>query len=95
MISIASVKALKKYSIFIVFNDGTQGVLDLSAHAGRGVFKSWEENDNFYKVFVSGESGAITWPDEIDIDTLNAYFIINKISPEEYRKSQNTYAEYM
>jgi hypothetical protein len=93
-IKVTSVKALEKYSIFIQFNDGTGGVLDLAAHAGRGVFKSWEENDNFSKVFISEESGAITWPEEIDIDTLNAWFIVNHINPEDYLQSQRRYAEY-
>lgn len=91
-IKVVSVKALEKYSIYIQFNDGSEGVLDLSSHAGRGVFKSWDEDDNFNKVFISEESGAITWPDEIDIDTLNAYFTINKITPEEYRELNSNFA---
>ena len=90
-----SVKALEKYKIHVAFNDGTQGVYDLNECAGRGVFKSWDEEDNFFKVFISEESGAITWPGEIDIDTLNAYLIINNISPEKYSLSQKKYAEYL
>lgn len=91
-IKVVAVKALEKYSIYIHFSDGSSGVLDLSRHAGRGVFKSWNEDDNFNKVFINDESGAITWPDEIDIDTMNAYFIINKITPEEYRQLNTNYA---
>jgi len=86
-IKVISVKALDKYSIFIQFNDGTEGILDLSEHQGKGIFKSWDEDDNFNKVFVSKESGAITWPEELDIDTLNAYSIIRNIDTEEYVKS--------
>jgi hypothetical protein len=37
---VISVIALEKYKIRIKFNDDTEGVLDLSDCAGKGVFKS-------------------------------------------------------
>lgn len=86
-----SVKAISKYKLFIVFSDGTEGVYDLSDLAGQGVFKRWDEEDNFEKVFVNQENGAITWPGEIDVDTLNAYFAIKNISPDQFFQS-NKYA---
>jgi hypothetical protein len=89
------VKATEKYKILIRFNEGTEGVLDLSKIAGKGVFKSWEENDNFFKAFINQESDAITWPGEIDIDTLNAYFTIKKISPEDFFKKESQHASHM
>ena len=85
-IKVTSVKAIEKYKIFIQFNDATEGVYDLSNCAGKGVFKTWEEDNNFFKVFISSESGAITWPNEIDIDTYNAYCIIKGINPEDFFK---------
>jgi len=93
-IKVTSTKALEKYKIFIEFNDGTEGLYDLSDVAGKGVFKIWDEDENFGKVFINKENGAISWPSEVDIDTLNAYFIINNISPEEYFQSQKKYAEH-
>ena len=94
-IKITSVKALEKYKIFIQFNEGSEGILNLQDLAGKGVFKSWDVNNNFSKVFISDESGAITWPDEIDIDTLNAYFTIKNISPDEYLKKEKGHASYL
>ena len=94
-IRITSVKALEKYKIHVSFNDGTEGVLDLSDHAGKPAFTSWDENENFNKVFISKESGAISWPGDIDIDTYNAWFTINNISPEDYFKSQKKYAQHL
>lgn len=93
-IKISSVKALEKYKLFIQFNEGSEGVLNLQNLAGKGVFKSWELDDNFSKVFISNESGAITWPGEIDIDTLNAYFTIKNINPEEYFKLEKKHAAH-
>jgi hypothetical protein len=93
-IKISSIKALEKYKIFIQFNDGSEGILDLNHLAKKGVFNSWDNDDNFSKVYVSDESGAITWPGEIDIDTLNAYFIIKNINPEEFFKNEKENAAY-
>lgn len=87
-----SVKALEKYKIFIQFNDGTEGVLDLCDIAGKGVFKSWDINDNFNNVFIDAESKTISWPNEIDIDTYNAYFTIHKIDPADYFNKEKRYA---
>ncbi len=61
------------YKLFVTFFDSTEGVYDVSHLAGKGVFESWEADNNFFKVSVNPESGAITWPGELDIDTINAY----------------------
>lgn len=49
---------------------------DLSHLAGKGIFKYWDRNENFFKVFVSKESGAISWNNEIDLDTINIFYAI-------------------
>lgn len=90
---IESVEALSKYKLHVVFKDGVKGVLDLWDCAGKGVFKSWDDNENFFNVFISPESGAITWPNEIDIDTYNAYCTIKGISPEQYFEQTETHAK--
>lgn len=87
-LKVISVNAPEKYKLCIKFNDGTEGVLDLSDCAGKGVFKSWDTENSFDKVFISNETGAITWPGEIDIDTLNCYLQIKGISYEQYKTLQ-------
>jgi|SRR5579871_6788187 len=94
-IKILSVDPLEGYKLFIRFNEGSEGVLDVSDLAGKGVFKTWEDDNNFYKVFVSNESRAITWPGDIDIDTLNAYFTIKNINPDDYFKKEKEHATYL
>ena len=86
--SAISVNALEKYRIAVIFNEGTEGVLDLSDCAHQGVFKSWDTENNFEKIFISKESGAITWPGDIDIDTLNCYLQIKGISYNQYKSLQ-------
>lgn len=85
--TVISVKALEKYRIQVKFDDSTNGVLDLSDYAGKGLFISWDKDDNFSKVFISGESGAITWPGDLDIDTLTLWLQLKGISYEDYKSS--------
>lgn len=89
---IISVEALKKYKLKVHFSDGTKGIYDVADLAGKGVFKIWDIDDNFFKVFINKESGAISWPGEIDIDTINTYCTIKGISPDKYFSNQMRYA---
>ena len=81
---IKSVEALEKYKLKVSFLDGIQGVYDVSDVAEKGVFKIWDIDNNFFKVFVNKDSGAISWPGDIEIDTINAYCTIKRISPHKF-----------
>lgn len=91
---IISVEAIEKYRLKIHFTDGTGGIYDVSDLAGKGVFQIWNIEDNFFKVYINKESGAISWPGEIDIDTVNAYCSIKGISPEKYFYNQMDHATH-
>jgi hypothetical protein len=92
---ILNVKALERYKLHVLFSDSTEGVYDVSHLAGKGVFKLWEMDDTFEKVYVSKESGAISWPEELDIDTITVYCKIKGIDVEAYLKRANQHASYM
>ena len=50
MIKPTKVKALDGYSIWIEFDDGQSGEVDLTEFAGMGVFKAWEDRAFFQDV---------------------------------------------
>ena len=52
--------------LFLRYDDGVAGVVDLSSLAGRGVFASWLVPGTFEKVWLS-EAGAPEWPGEVDL----------------------------
>jgi hypothetical protein len=85
-ITVKSVEALEKYQLLVKFSDGVEGVIDLSHLAGAGVFKSWDEGNDFFDVFISEESKAIAWPGDVDIDTYNIYSGITGMEPREFLK---------
>ena len=91
---IKSIKAVEKYNLKILFEDGIGGIYDVSNLAGKGVFKIWDVGNNFYAVYVDQHSGAISWPGEVDIDTINAYCTIAGISPEDYFQDKIEHATY-
>ena len=91
---VISVAAVEKYKIGVCFNDGTKGVYDLKHLAGRGVFREWDDQNHFFDVFINSESGAISWPGEIDIDTITVYCALSSISVDEYLNAKPQHAAY-
>ena len=84
---LTSVQPVEKYKIHVQFVDGTNAICDLNHLVGRGVFKMWDIDDNFNKVFINPESKAISWPGELGIDTINVYCALKNIKADEYLKS--------
>jgi hypothetical protein len=81
------VKPLENFKIYLKYEDGTQGHLDLSHLKGKGIFKIWQDYDNFRKVYIDPESHAIAWSEDVDICPDNAYFKIRGIKLEFGKKS--------
>ncbi|MDR0536512.1 MAG: DUF2442 domain-containing protein [Tannerellaceae bacterium] len=81
------VRALRKYSIFVGFSDGTQGAVDLEHLAHKGVFKAWDTCDLFNRVYID-ECGAIAWNDELDICPDHVYLQLKGLTFEEWRQEQ-------
>jgi hypothetical protein len=76
------IKALENYQLWIKYSDGTQGTVDLSHLAGRGVFALWDDYDAFRKVVI-GSSGEIAWSDRVDLCPDSIYMKISGKRPEE------------
>ena len=63
---VVEVKPLSGCRIWLRFDDGVEGELDLSHLAGRGVFKAWTDRAVFDRVHVD-QNGAIAWPGDLDL----------------------------
>lgn len=64
---IISVQPLPGHQLKLRFNDGVEGVVDLSAEAGRGVFAAWRDASHFGAVKLAHGGRALEWPGEIDL----------------------------
>lgn len=78
------VKPLEDYKIQVRYADGVEGVVSLAHLKGKGVFRIWDDYENFRKVKIDVESNAISWGDDIDICPDAIYFEITDIDPEQY-----------
>ena len=66
MIRPVEVKPLPGYRIWIEYDDGESGEIDLAHLSGKGVFEAWDEPGYFGRVRID-EFGAIAWDDDIDM----------------------------
>lgn len=60
------VKALPQYRIWLRYDDGVHGEVDLSDLVGRGVFQVWADAAVFRAVRL-GSHGAIEWSPDLDL----------------------------
>ncbi len=67
MIRPIGVEAKQAYRIWLKYEDGVNGELDLGHLAGKGVFKAWDVPGYFKTVRVT-EYGSIAWGDTDDIE---------------------------
>ena len=72
MIRPTHVEALPGYRIHLRYADGTEGVIDLSASVGRGVFAALSD-EAFFRTVHLGQYGQIAWSEDIEICPDAAY----------------------
>jgi hypothetical protein len=76
------IKALSNYRLWIRFDDGVEGVIDLSHLVGKGIFRLWNDFSAFKKVYI-GKHGEIVWSDDLEICPDSTYLKITGKTPEE------------
>lgn len=82
MLRPVSVRAMPDYRLQVRYEDGAEGVVDLSHLVGQGVFAVWNDPRAFERVSI-GSSGAICWGGEIDLCPDAIYMQMTGKSPEE------------
>ena len=71
MKKIVSFRVLEGYDVWLRFDDGVEGVVNLSHLVGKGVFAPWRDYEFFRRASVA-DYGSLTWPGDLDLcpDTL-------------------------
>ena len=82
MVRPVEVRAVGSYRIWLRYQDGTEGEVDLSHLAGKGVFTAWDKDGVFAKVKL-GPHGAIEWPGDLDVCPDALYLRLTGKQPEE------------
>ena len=76
------VKALPGYRLWLRYDDGAEGEVDLSDLAGRGVFKRWDADLPFEEVRIA-KHRALAWGDDLDLCPDALYLRLTGKAPEE------------
>ena len=63
---ITEAKPVDRFHVFLRFDDGASGTVDLSHFAGRGVFRAWQQEGVFEQLSIS-PVGALQWPGDLDL----------------------------
>ncbi len=68
LLDVINVKVLEDYKLYLQFEDGCAGEIDISKIVPfEGVFKQLEEKAFFDRVFVNPEIGTICWENGADL----------------------------
>ncbi len=74
---ITEARALNPYHIWLRFDDGVEGVVDLAEQVGfRGIFAALRDPAEFATLFVNHELGTVCWPNGADLDPLALYSVV-------------------
>lgn len=63
---ITDAKPVDRFRVFLRFDDGVSGTVDLSYLAGQGVFCALEKEGVFEQLSIS-PAGALQWPGDLDL----------------------------
>ncbi len=64
---IVAVQTLADYRLKLAYDDGVEGVVNLSAEVGKGMFAAWNDPKHFDLVKIVRHGRALEWPGEIDL----------------------------
>ncbi|MHC4341747.1 MAG: DUF2442 domain-containing protein [Planctomycetota bacterium] len=81
MPQLTDVQARPGFRLWLRYDDGLEGEVDLSHLVGRGVFEAWEIAGAFESVTLEPH-GAVAWGDEIELCKDALYLQLSGKTPE-------------
>ena len=82
MKKITAVQARDDHRVWMRFEDGVEGEVDLSHLVGVGVFRIWRDRQRFQQVRV-GEFGELSWGEDVDLCPDSLYLQVTGRAAEE------------
>lgn len=67
MQDVTEVKYVNGYTVWLRFEDGTQGEIDLASELHGPVFEPLQDTTYFARVRVNPDTGTIEWPNGADL----------------------------
>ena len=86
------VEARDGYRLWVRFDDGVEGEVDLSSRAGQGVFKVWDDPGVFESVSVTPHR-TISWTEDAELCADALYLDITGQDAEEIMPGLSAYTD--
>ena len=67
MLDVVEVRYMRDYIVWLRFDDGTQGEVDLRAELWGEMFEPLRDVELFRRVAVNPDTGTIEWPNGADL----------------------------
>ncbi len=67
MLHVTNAKYLTDYQIYLVFDDGSQGKVNLKDHLTGSMFEPLKNVSIFSQLSLDTELGTVTWPNGADL----------------------------
>lgn len=83
----------KHYKLFVEFEDGINGIIDLSAWKEKSAFAFWNDENNFKKFKIT-EDRKLEWSDKIDMDPDAFYLKLTGKTFDEYAGDKQLLRNY-
>jgi len=93
MNKIIACEVLDHYRVRLRFDDGVEGVADLSELVGKGVFAAWRDYEFFRRAYVA-DYGSLTWPGELDLCPDALWLQVTGKQPEDLFPNLKTLASH-
>ena len=91
---IIAIQTLVDHKLKLRFDDGVEGVVDLSADVGKGVFAAWQDPKHFASVKIEHGGRSLEWPGEIDLCADALYLEITGMTVEQLFAKQPSEPAY-
>ena len=73
LFDVVEVKPLEGLKLWLRFEDGTEGTVDLSDLELKGILAKLKDSDFFARAYVDPELGTVAWPGGLDLDPAVLY----------------------
>ena len=72
----------ENYKLWLLFDDGICGEVDLKKLVGKGVFSVWNSIEFFNSVYIDKKTDTVAWGEDLDLDP---YVLRDQIISEKKR----------
>ena len=80
------IKPLVNYTLWLKYDDGTVGEVDLTELTEKGVFKKIKDKTFFKQVYIDKETDAVAWNEDLDLCPDSLFLKLKGLTFEEFKQ---------